>query len=422
MNPGDAQVNVLMLSPGFPDEMVWFTEGLAQVGATVFGVGEQPGGTLPRRCRDALDAYLQVPSLWDEDAIVERVLTEARAGNIRFARVECLWEPLMILAARLREALDVPGLTVAETVPFRDKEVMKTVLDEAGIRTPRHASCRDEAECRAAAERIGYPLIAKPIAGAGSADTHRVDDAADLDRVLPLIAHVEEISIEEFIEGREFTFDSVCADGDVLFHNISWYRPRPLIARTVEWTSPQTIALREPQMPPLEDGRAMGLAVLEALGFKTGFTHMEWFLTESGEAVFGEIGARPPGARSVEIMNVASDLDLYRGWAEAVCHGRFSQPIERRYNAAIIFKRAEGEGRIRVVEGLDTLMARIGQHVTAVDLLPVGSHRRNWKQTLMSDGHIVLRHPDLDTCMELADKVGTDLRLVAGEPATGAPA
>ena len=56
-------MNVLMLSPGFPDEMNSFTEGLAAAGARVYGVGEQPLGTLPARCRTALTAYLQVPSL-----------------------------------------------------------------------------------------------------------------------------------------------------------------------------------------------------------------------------------------------------------------------------------------------------------------------------------------------------------------------
>src|SRR3712207_7260919 len=41
------------------------------------------------------------------------------------SQVECLWEPYMVLAARIRETLGVPGMTVEETLPFRDKELMK---------------------------------------------------------------------------------------------------------------------------------------------------------------------------------------------------------------------------------------------------------------------------------------------------------
>ena len=408
-------MNVLMLSPGYPDEMNWFTEGLARVGARVFGVGEGPLELLNQRCRAALTAYFGSPiSLFDETPALAAIIGEVRSKGVSIDRVECLWEPLMILAARLREALAVPGMTVAETLPFRDKELMKQVLDGAGIRTPHHYSCASLEERRNAAERIGFPLIVKPIAGAGSADTYRVGDQQELDDVLARTAHVGQVSVEEFIEGEEYTFDTICSAGEILFHNVSWYRPHPLIGRNVQWISPQTVTLKDPDRADLRPGVEMGREVLKALGHRTGFTHMEWFLTERGEAVFGEIACRPPGARTVDLMNHASDLDLFTGWAEAVCHGRFSQPIERRYNSAIIFKRAHGEGRIACIEGLESFLSRFGSHVSEVALLPVGAMRRNWKATLLSDGHLIVRHPDLPTCMELADRVGTEIQLFAG--------
>ena len=154
--------------------------------------------------------------------------------------------------------------------------------------------------------------------------------------------------------------------------------------------------------------------MLKALGFRTGFTHMEWYRKADGEIVFGEIAARPPGARSVDVMNYASDADLYTGWAEAVVHGRFSQKVERLYNAAIIFKRAQGAGRIRHIEGLERILSNFGEHVACIDLLPIGAERRNWLQTLISDGYVIVRHPSLERTVELADAVGTDLRLYAG--------
>jgi biotin carboxylase len=305
-------------------------------------------------------------------------------------------------------------MTVEETVPFRDKEMMKQVLDRAGIRTPRHARARSIQEVVQAIETIGFPAIVKPIAGAGSKDTHRVDDRGQLEAVLPQLRHVAEVSVEEFIEAEEFTFDTVCAGGRVLFHNICWYRPRPLISRTLLWVSPQTVALRDPDVPHLEAGRRMGHEVLKAMHFRDGFTHMEWYLKADGEAVFGEIGARPPGARTVDIMNFASDIDLFRGWAEAVCHGRFTQPLERRYNCASVFKRAQGQGRIQRIEGLGPLLAEFGPAIVHVDLLPVGAPRRDPMQTLISDGLVVVRHPDLATTIRIADRVGTDLQLYAG--------
>ena len=74
-------------------------------------------------------------------------------------------------------------------------------------------------------------------------------------------------------------------------------------------------------------------------------------------------------------MNFACDLDTYVGWAEAVCLGRFSQPVRRLYNAAVVFKRAIGQGRIREIRGLERLVARYRPHVVRVDLLPPGHGR-----------------------------------------------
>jgi hypothetical protein len=404
-------MQVLMLSPGYPPEMALFTRALAQTGARVLGLGDSPLGAMDPVARAALSDYLQVGNLWDEAATVEAVRRWPAARGLD--RVECLWEPGVILAARLREALGLPGQDVAHAIPFRDKEAMKQVLDRAGVRTPRHRRARTEGEVRAAAEAIGFPIIVKPIAGAGSADTHRVDDAAGLEAVLRQVRHVTEVSVEEFIDGEEFTFDTICAGGRIQFENVSWYRPRPLVARQHEWVSSQTIALKDLSAPHLQGGIAMGRRVLQALEFGTGFTHMEWYLTAKGEAVFGEIGGRPPGARSTDIMNYCTDDDVFAGWAEAVVHGGTRRPFRRQYNASIVFKRAQGQGRIRRIEGAERLRADFGRWLVVEELLPLGAWRRNWLQTLLSDGWWVVRHPDLATCVAMSDRIGTELQLYA---------
>ena len=405
-------MNVLMISPGYPTEINYFTRGLAVQGARVFGIGDQPERDLPDMVRQHLAGYVQASSLLDEAAVVKQVRQWKAAQPLK--QVECLWEPGVILAARLREALGLPGQDVAQATLFRDKDAMKQAVAAAGIRTPQHRRATTAAECQRAAEQIGFPVIVKPIAGAGSADTFRVNSRLELDAVLARAGQMREVNVEEFIDAVEYTFDTVCIDGKMAFWNICVYRPRPLTARQEEWISPQTVVLRDVEADHLAGGREMGRAALKALGFKTGFTHMEWYRTAQGETIFGEIAARPPGARTVDAMNYASDIDLFTGWAEAVLHGRFSAKLDRKYNSAIIFKRARGTGHIRHIEGLERLQARFGPHIAAVELLPVGAPRRNWILTLVSDGFLVVRHPDLQTTLDMADAVGTDLHLYAG--------
>ncbi len=104
---------------------------------------------------------------------------------------------------------------------------------------------------------------------------------------------------------------------------------------------------------------------------------------------------------------------MFTGWAEAVCHGTFSEPTERRYNVAMIIKRAQGSGRVTHVEGLGHLLAELGDHVVNVDLVDVGQPRRDWRQTVLSDGYVVLRHPDLATTVEMANRFAVELNLYA---------
>ena len=109
-------MSVLFFSPGFPQEMPYFVRGLAEVGVRVIGLGDQPAGALPDLARRHLAGYIEAGSLFDERSVIEAV--QRAADHHGISQVECLWEPGMILAAQIREALGLPGMTVAETLPF----------------------------------------------------------------------------------------------------------------------------------------------------------------------------------------------------------------------------------------------------------------------------------------------------------------
>ena len=115
----------------------------------------------------------------------------------------------------------------------------------------------------------------------------------------------------------------------------------------------------------------------------------------------------------VDQMNYTCDIDLFREWARVACWGAFEAPTTRKYNVAIIFKRALGQGRITRITGLREFLRQHGEHVVESKLLPVGAQRRNWKHTLVSDGYILLRHPDWRTAVELANMVATDVTMYA---------
>ena len=404
-------MRVVFLAPSFPPEMIQYTRGLAEVGAQVYGVGDTPRQALPAEVRPHLHDYLQVPRILDENDVLERVSAWLRGRAVD--RVLANWEVLVQLAARLRERWGLPGMSPEVVRGFRDKELMKERVRAAGLRVPRSRRVTSEAEVRAAAEFIGFPLILKPIAGAGSADTYRVRTQGELEAAIAAMRGIPEASCEEYVEGEEFTFDTICIGGKPAFENVASYLPKPLEARSQEWVSPVVITVRDMYQPRLAPGVKLGRAVLGALGMGDGFTHMEWFLTPKGEAVFGEIGCRPGGAHLVDQMNYTCDVDLFREWARVACFGRFEAPTARKYNAAIIFKRAQGQGRITRIEGLGGWLRQAGPWALEERLLRPGTHRRNWKQTLLSDGHLMVRHPEWAEAHRLAMAAATDVRMFA---------
>jgi biotin carboxylase len=392
--------------------MQQYTRGLAEVGANVFGVGDTPVNALPPHVKQYLADYLQVPRIMDEADVVERVAAWLRGRSVD--RILSNWEPLVLLAARLRERFGIPGMSYDQVLGFRDKQLMKERVKAAGLRVPHSFRVRSEKEIRDAAEKLGYPLILKPIAGAGSADTYKVRSKKELEAILPQMRHVQEASCEEFIEGEEFTYDTISVGGVPVYENVAQYLPKPIIARSEQWISPVIITVRDLSAPRFQKGMQLGRGVLKALGMGDGFTHMEWYLTPKGEVVFGEIGCRPGGAHLVDQMNWTSDVDLFREWARVVCWHAFKAKVPRKYNSGIVFKRALGEGRITAITGLRDYMKRYGKWVTGETLLRPGAHRRNWKQTLVSDGYIAVRHPDWDTAYEMSFAAATDVTLYAG--------
>jgi hypothetical protein len=194
---------------------------------------------------------------------------------------------------------------------------------------------------------------------------------------------------------------------------VTQYLPNALEMRSLEWVSPIMLSVRDLGEPRLAPGLALGRDVLRALGMGDGMTHMEWFRTRAGEAVFGEIACRPGGACIVDQMNYTGDIDLFREWARVATVGRFEASTERKYNVGIIFKRAQGSGCISAIVGLRDYLAKFGAHVVEDTLLRPGTPRRDWRNTLLSDGYLVVRHPDWDNALEMAMAAASEIQMYA---------
>ena len=219
------------------------------------------------------------------------------------------------------------------------------------------------------------------------------------------------VVIEEFVTGREHSFDSVCVGGELVWASVSRYTPSPLEVLQNDWIQWTVLLPREVGGPEFEPIRRAGRQALAALGMTTGLSHMEWFQRDDGRAVVSEVAARPPGAQITTLMSYAYDADLYRAWAKLVIGDTFEAP-ERKYAAGAAYLRGQGQGdRITAVRGLERAQAAVGPLVVEVKLPRMGQARSS---SYEGEGYVIVRHPRTEVVQEALQTIVTQVRVEAG--------
>ena len=386
--------HVIFAAPFFMEATVRFIAGATHLPNTrVTLVSQDRVEKLPDAVRHRLAGHWRIDNGLDPGQLAEagRQLA-ARFGKPRayIATLEQLQVPLAVA----REQLGIAGLSANAARNFRDKSRMKTVLSEAGVPCARHVLATHADEARQFAARCGFPMVVKPPAGAGAKNTFRIDSAADLETCLSRypITPQQPTLFEEFVKGREYSFDSIVINGKPVWHSISRYLPSPLEVLENAWIQWCVLLPRDISGREYDPIREAGFKAVRALGLETGLSHMEWFALDGGRIAISEVGARPPGAQITSLLSYAHDLDFYRAWPRIVAYGEF-EPPERKYAVGAAYVRGQGHGRVRRVSGLDEAQRRCGKLVVEARLPTAGQVASD---TYEGDGYIIVRHPSTD--------------------------
>ncbi len=409
---GRFHVHVIFVEPRFPTYQREFVRGLREVGAVVTGIGEAPVEALDDEVKGWLHAYEQVPSVVNEDAMLETVRRIQSRGWVD--RLEATIEAHIMPAAHVRAATGIPGTSVETAWLCRDKPSMKEALREAGIPTAASTGAASAEEVRAFVAEVGYPVVLKPRSAAGAAGTVRADDDESLELAIveTQVDRGAPVAVEEFVEGHEGFYDTICIGGQPVHEFISHYYPPVLEAMRTRWISPQIVTTNRLDAPGYEEVRAMGTRVIHALGIETSATHMEWFFGPKG-LKFSEIGCRPPGVAMWDLYCAAHEMDLYREWAMAVAHGRPAQHASRGFAAGMVNVRPSQDGQIVAYEGMDDVQRRCGEWILDSHLPPVGSPTMPVESGYKANAWLRLRHPDYDELRSMLDFVGERLKVIA---------
>ena len=403
---------VIYVTPFFSENATRNIAATADLpGVRLAVISQAPQEELVEHLRPRLVGHWRVDDALATDQLLAAA-TRLASQHGAIDRLISAQEQLQVQIAEVREQLGIAGMRPAAAMNFRDKARMKEVLRAAGIPCARHQLVGDPAEAWHFAAVVGYPLVLKPPAGAGSQATYQIEGPEALAAALYAAAPApgSEALLEEFIVGDEHSFDTFSLHGRPLWHSLTHYLPAPLDAMRHPWIQWAVLLPREIDSPEYDDIREVAFQTLDALGMDTGLSHMEWFRRRDGSIAISEVAARPPGAQITTLMSRAHDFDAIAAWTRLMIFDEFTLP-ERRYAAGAAFLRGQGRGVVRAVHGLDQAQREIGHLVTDAKLPTPG---QTASPSYEGEGYIVVRHPETAVVREALAKIVGLVRVELG--------
>jgi len=396
-------MNVVFVVPYAMETTLRFARRTAELEGVRFGVvSQEPGEVLMRELGGRMHAFERVNDALDPDELQRAVRNIASHFGGPIERLLGVLEQLQEPLAEVRERMHIRGMDLTEARNFRDKARMKDVLRAQGVPCARHRLCTQRGEALEFARQV-LPLVAKPPAGAGARNTQRLDTLEQVSSWIDSFPPSAEqpLLLEEFVLGKEHSFDSVMLHGKLAWSSISEYTPGPLEVMENPWIQWCVVLPRRVDGDAFDPIRREGQRALEALGMHTGLSHMEWFRRPDGSIAISEVGARPPGAQFTTLMSFAHDRDFYRSWAELMVHERFTPP-ERNWSVGAVFLRGQGGARVSRVNGVESLQQELGELIVQARIPRPGQPR---SESYEGEGYVIVRHAETSVVREALARV-----------------
>lgn len=275
---------------------------------------------------ESIDEMIVVP---DDSGMEDYVLSIGDfALSRRIDRVAALEEGDVITSARVREHLALPGMNGTTARTFRDKLWMRIRAGSAGIVQPESCLMLNYQEVGEYMERVPPPWVVKPRADASSIGIRILGRSEEVWRIKDMLDARESrrerssyYLLENYIAGDVYHVDSLVNGGRVVFFSVSKYGTPPLeVTQHGGVSTSHTLKYGASERRELA---SINRKLLAALGFESGTTHAEFIRSDSdGRFYFLEVAARAGGAYTVEAVEAAAGINLWREWARIEILGR----------------------------------------------------------------------------------------------------
>lgn len=268
-------------------------------------------------CKDLCDKFYPISTI-DKDDILKVCQEEKIDGITTIAS-----DVATLTVNYVAEKMGLIGNLDKYSQTATNKYLMRQCFMENGVPSPKF--CLTNGEVPMAISTFRFPIIVKPTDRSGSRGVEKVEKQEDLQEAITRACNEsfqKKAVIEEFVEGREISVESISYKGK---HHILQ------ITDKVTTGSPFFVELEHHQPSSLPENvkqrvREIVLSALDALHIKYGASHAELKITEDGDIRVIEIGARMGGDFiGSDLVRLSTGYDFLKGVID-VAFGDFEEP------------------------------------------------------------------------------------------------
>ncbi len=291
----------------------------------IIGIAYEKGAVCKKYC----DKFYPI-SFVEREKVLEVCREERIDGITSFSLESAL--PTVIYVA---QSLGLVSNTEECVRRLKNKFTMRNSLNAAGISNPQYAIVSKSSELDNV--QVPFPCIVKPVDSGGSRGVTLVARKAEVKHAYEraiVFSRSGNVIIEQFIDGREFSVESISCNGEHIILQIT---------DKVTSGAPYFIELQHHQPADISNelrNRICNIVerTLTALCVKNSPSHTEVKLSSNDELFIIETGARLGGDYiASDLVRLSTGYDMVQGALE-LATGCFSKPcIENKHFSGVYF-------------------------------------------------------------------------------------
>ena len=330
-------------------------------------------------CKELCDKFYPI-SIVDKDAILKVCREEGIDAVTTIAS-----DVAVLTVNYVAEQMGLIGNPDEYSQTSTNKYLMRQCFMENGVPSPKF--CLTDGEVPMAISTFRFPVIVKPTDRSGSRGVEKVEKQNDLQEAISRAckeSFQQKAVIEEFVEGREISVESISFEGK---HYVLQ------ITDKVTTDAPFFVELEhhQPSTLPVDIKsrvKAIVLNALTALHIQYGASHAELKITKDGAIRVIEIGARMGGDFiGSDLVKLSTGYDFLKGVID-VAFGEFEEPkITEHKFSGVYFLCKETERLLPIIENAEKYPEIVRAEVTDTVL-------RNIEQSADRSGYLIYQSDD----------------------------